>query len=98
MSKPHNELLLLRSDVLGEYMAVMRKHGAIRIELGSVKIELGPMPGPSLVVPDVDDSQACKCGHDLSEHSTSGCLNGCGVDACTLTTTTDGSGKTPSEP
>lgn len=85
-------MLELSTELLADWLALLRKHGAHRFKCGGFEVEFGPA-APSgraeTILPDIlgaDETGAgtCACGHDYTEHNSAGqCVRGgCPVQAC----------------
>jgi hypothetical protein len=82
---------------LDAFLAVMRKHGAIRFKTAldgsplevifgeSVTRDTTPLFPSAKDINNVDEASVCKCGHHDTEHAGDGvCLRGCPVEQCVV--------------
>ncbi len=75
---------------VGDLIDLLRKKGAKRFAGYGVDLELGPLDAPAKgdAKREHADHDACKCGHELTEHQAGLCLRGCDIDKCVGEVTT----------
>lgn len=77
---------MMKTDVLDEVVAQMRRLGIQRFRDGDTEIALWPAkvaPEAPPEAPEVtDDDDLCNCGHDADTHMGGLCVEGCLEETC----------------
>lgn len=84
--------MITGENVIRDTVALMRELNIVSLNYEGLQLTLAPQETKLLINDKVSDdapvdipifgSSNCQCGHPFAQHTDSGCLGGCALEAC----------------